>query len=151
MKNVLVPALLLALMSGQASSAEPAAIAALRARFPQGIPWMVKILDAAGQSLGSLEVRITSTQASSCLGDMNPGVQVDFVRKELAPANLPIAFHGVARFRDDTVKIDLTGGTCDAYSIMEGKIEADGSSTGDVFRFGMWGSTGIGTYRATVQ
>jgi len=151
-KSMATSTLLLALMTGHASGGESTAFAALRAKFPKGIPWKVEVLDPAGHRLASLQMRITSKLAGSCLGDIGAdGVRVEFLRKDDVSPNLSLASYGVAKFTDDKVKIDLTGGICDAYSIMDGKIELDGSSTGTVFRLGMRGGDDIGTYRATIE
>ena len=151
MKNGWISGFLAAMMLGQVGGAEPSVVDVLRSKFPNGIPWSVEVLDIAGKSLGSLEMRITSVHASSCLGDIADGVRVEFIRKKSAPLKLPIASYGVAKFTDNNVKIDLTGGMCDAYLIMDGNIKADGSSTGQVYKFGMRGGNDVGTYRATVD
>jgi hypothetical protein len=57
----------------------------------------------------------------------------------------------VAKFAGNKVRIDLTGGMCDAYHFIEGEMAADGSSTGDVYAFGMRFHRDLGTYRATVR
>ncbi len=137
-------------MLGQVGGAEPSAVDVLRAKFPNGIPWNVEVSDIAGTSLGSLRMRITSIPASSCLGDMTTGVRVEFIREQSASLKLAIASYGVAKFTNNNVKIDLTGGMCDAYLIMNGNMKADGSSTGEVYKFGMRGGNDVGTYRATV-
>jgi hypothetical protein len=150
MKKSLIP-VLAALMLAQAGATEPSSVDVLRAKFPKGIPWSVEVSDTTGKSLGSLEMRITSAPASSCLGDIAAdGVRVEFIGKESASLKLPVASYGVAKFTDNKVKIDLTGGMCDAYLIMDGTIKADGSSTGQIYKFGMRGGNDVGTYRATV-
>ena len=152
MKRMLVATLMTALMLDCAGAGEPSALAALRAKFPRGIPWNVEISDPAGQTLASLKMRITSKSAASCLGDFGAdAVRVEFVRKEHVSPDLMLSTYGVAQFTGNKVEIDLTGGICDAYLIMDGKMEPDGSSTGTVFRFGMSGGHDIGTYRATVK
>jgi hypothetical protein len=152
MKKVLA-CVVLASIVACANAAEPKAFAKLRARFPTGVPWTVKVYDPAGKELASLRMRITPKAADSCLGDMAGGVRVDFDPKEakaISPT-LPIGSYGVAKFTDDAIKIDLTGGICDAYLLMAGKIDADGSSTGTVYRFSIGGGDDVGTYRATVH
>jgi hypothetical protein len=152
MKRMLVATLITALVVDCASAGEPAAIAALRAKFPRGIPWNVEISDPAGKTLASVQMRITSKSAASCLGDFGAdAVRVEFVRKEHVSPDLMLTDYGVAKFTGDKVEIDLTGGLCDAYLIMDGKMEPDGSSTGTVLRFGMSGGHDIGTYRATTK
>jgi len=152
MKHILVVTLMFAFVLDCAVAGEPTALASLRAKFPQGIPWNVEISDPSGQNLASLQFRITSESAASCLGDFGAdAVRVEFVRKEHVSPDIRLASFGVAQFTGDKVEIDLTGGICDAYLIMDGKMEADGSSTGTVFRTGMAGGHDIGTYRATVK
>lgn len=152
MKNRLTPVFLLALMVCRAGGAEPSAVDLLRAKFPKGIPWNMEVFDPTGKSIGSLQMRITSIQASSCLGEFGTdGVRVEFIQKESASLKLPITSYGVGKFTDNKVKIDLTGGLCDAYLIMDGNIAADGSSTGQIYRLGMSGGNDVGTYRATVS
>jgi hypothetical protein len=151
MKKSLIPVFLAALMLGQAVGAEPSSVDVLRAKFPKGIPWSVEVSDTTGKSLGSLEMRITSVPASSCLGDIaSDGVKVEFIRNGSDSLKLPIASYGIAKFTNNNVKIDLTGGMCDAYLIMDGTIKADGSSAGQIYKFGMRGGNDVGTYRATV-
>jgi hypothetical protein len=153
MKKALAGLVLATAVIGCANAAEPKAFASLRAKFPSGIPWTVKVYDPAGKELASLRMRITRKPADSCLGDMAGGIRVDFdpkPAKAISP-NLPIGSHGVAKLTDDGVKIDLTGGICDAYLMMAGKIDSDGSSTGTVYRLGMGGGDDVGTYRATVH
>lgn len=152
MKHMIVATLMVALVLDCAGAGEPTALATLRSKFPQGIPWNVEISDPSGQSLASLQFRITSESAASCLGDFGAdAVRVEFVRKEHVSPDLRLTSYGVAQFTGDKVEIDLTGGLCDAYLIMDGKMETDGSSTGTVFRLGMSGGHDIGTYRATVK
>lgn len=152
MKYLLVATLMTAWVLDCASAGEPPALATLRAKFPHGIPWNVEIVDLSGKNLASLQFRITSESAASCLGDFGAdAVRVEFVRKEHVAPDISLASYGVAQFTGDKVEIDLTGGICDAYLIMDGKMETDGSSTGTVFRLGMSGGHDIGTYRATVK
>jgi len=135
-----------------AHAAAPPSIGALRAKFPQGIPWHVEFADSAGKSLGSIDMRITTARGDSCLGDMGPdGVRVEYVRiNDLSPT-LSVTSHGVAKFSGDQVKVDLTGGRCDAYLLMTGALAPNGSSSGDVYTFGMRGGHDIATYKATVE
>jgi len=131
---------------------EHSPIESLRAKFPQGVPWHVEFSDSAGKSLGAIDMRITSQRGDSCLGDMNPdGVRVEFERKENLSPTLGTTAYGVAKFTDNKVRIDLTGGMCDAYLLIEGEIAADGSSKGDVVAFGMRSGHDVATYRATVR
>lgn len=143
---------LAALIACGTHAAEPSSIDALRAKFPHGIPWRVEFVDAAGKSLGAIDMRITSTRGDSCLGDMNAdGVRIEFVRKDKLSPTLSTTSHGVAKFAGNKIRIDLTGGLCDAYLLMNGEMAADGSSTGDVSTFGMGGGHAIATYRAAVE
>lgn len=148
----LLAASIAALIVSATQAAERSTIDALRTRFPNGIPWHVEFVDAAGKSLGAIDMRITSERGDSCLGDMNQdGVRVEFVRKDRLSPTLSTTSHGVAKFTGNNVKVDLTGGLCDAYLLMNGEIAANGSSTGDVSTFGMRGGHEIATYRATVE
>jgi hypothetical protein len=151
-RRMRIAAALATLAACAARAGEPSPIDSLRVKFPQGIPWHVEFADSAGKSLGAIDMRITSAPGDSCLGGMSPdGVRVEFVRKDnLSPA-LSTTSHGVAKFTGANVKLDLTGGLCDAYLLMEGKIDASGSSTGDVSTFGMRGGRGVATYRASVE
>jgi hypothetical protein len=123
----------------------------LRAKYPHGIPWKVEFVGADGKSLGTIAMLITSEPGASCLGGMKDGVRVTFSHKESLPSTLHVADYGVALFTGDKIKIDLTGGICDAYLLMSGSIAADGSSSGDVYTFGMRGGHDVATYRATVE
>lgn len=153
MKKALTSVVLAAAIIGSANAAEPKAFAHLRAKYPSGIPWTVKVIDPAGKELASLRMRITRKPAQSCLGDMADGVRVDFDPKKaraISP-NLPIGAYGIARITDEGIKIDLTGGICDAYLMMGGKLDPDGSSSGTVYRLSMGGGDDVGTYHATVR
>ena len=153
MRKTLACLVLAIALIGCANAAEPPAFAKLRAKFPNGIPWTVSVYDPAGKELASLRMRITRTPANSCLGDMAGGLRVEFDPKKakaISP-NLPIGSYGVAKLTDDAIKIDLTGGICDAYLMMAGKIEPDGSSKGTVYRFSIGGGEDVGTYGATVN
>jgi hypothetical protein len=46
---------------------------------------------------------------------------------------------------------DLTGSLCDAYLLMSEPVAADGSSSGDIYAFGMRGGHDLAKYRATVK
>ncbi len=143
--------LLVALAVGCAIAGDRSPIESLRARFPHGIPWRVEILGVDGKNLGALEMLITSDRAASCLGDMNDGVRVNFTRKETLSPTISVASYGVAKFTGDKIKIDLTGGICDAYLLMSGDVSANGSSTGEIYTFGMRGGHDVATYHATVK
>jgi hypothetical protein len=134
-----------------ATASEPSPFDALRARFPHGIPWQLEITDSSGQPAGTLEMRITREQAHSCLGGMDDGVRVEFTRKQGLPPALSVEAYGVAKVSGDKIKIDLTGGMCDAYLILDGTLAADGSSSGDIHTFGMRGGHDVATYRAKVK
>lgn len=143
--------LLAAFVAGLAGAAEPSTLNSLRAKFPHGIPWNVEILDPDGKSRGTLDMLITSDEASSCLGEMTDGVRVKFDRKNTVSPPLSIGSYGVATFDGGKIKIDLTGGVCDAYLVMSGAIASDGSSSGDIYTLNMGGGHAVGTYRATVK
>ena len=131
---------------------EHAPIDALRSKFPQGIPWHVEFSDSSGKSLGTIDMQITSQRGDSCLGDMNPdGVRVEFVRTDNLSPTLRTTSYGVAKFTGNKVRIDLTGGMCDAYLLIEGDIESDGSSKGEVVAFGIRGGHDVAAYRASVR
>lgn len=143
-------AILAVSMVNLAIADDPDAVRALRAKFPDGIPWNVDVIGTDGKSRGTLVMRITSEHASSCLEDLSNGVRVDFPHKPEHPP-LAVNAYGIAKFDGDKIKIDLTGGMCDAYLLMSGTVQADGSSTGEVYTFGMRGGHDIGTYRATIR
>jgi hypothetical protein len=132
-----------------ASAAESSPLDALRAGHADGIPWNVEVVDLTGKPLGTWHMRITANDASSCLGGQK-GVRVEFARHDEVPS-LRLGSYGVAMLKDGRIKIDLTGGMCDAYLMMEGAFAADGASSGDVYRFGMRGGQNLGTYRAVVK
>lgn len=135
-----------------AHAAEPSPIEALRIKYPHGIPWHVEFVDPVGKSLGAIDMRITAERGDSCLGGMSPdGVRVDFVRKQKLSPALSVTSHGVAKFTGNKLRIDLTGGLCDAYLLMDGEVSANGASTGQVSAFGMRGGRDIATYRAAVE
>lgn len=151
-RRPLIAAWLAALIACGTQAAEPSPIEALRTKFPNGIPWRVEFADSAGKSLGAIDMRITSARGESCLGNMNPdGVRVEYVRKDKLSPTLSTTSYGVAKFTGNKVEVDLTGGLCDAYLLMNGEVAADGSSTGDVSTFGMRGGQEIARYRATVD
>jgi hypothetical protein len=146
--------LLLATMASSlawvALGAEPSTIEALRGKFPQGIPWHVEFADASGKSLGAIDMRITSEPGHSCLGGMDGAVRVDFVRKANLSSTLFTTSYGVAKLAGNSIKIDLTGGMCDAYLLMNGEVTAEGASSGDLYTFGMRGGHDEGKYKASV-
>lgn len=150
-RHMQIIAFFAALAAGMAMAAAPSPLDALRARFPHGIPWQVEILNPDGKSRGTFEMLITSEQASSCLGGMTNGVRVELARTEALSPPLPVASYGVAKFDGDKIKIDLTGGMCDAYLLMSGVVASNGSSTGDVYTLGLGGGRDVGTYHATVK
>lgn len=143
--------LIAAFATGCAIAGDRSPVESLRAKFPSGIPWRVEILNADGKALGVLEMLITSEKASSCLGEMDDGVRVNFTRKESLSPTISVASYGVAKFTGDKIKIDLTGGICDAYLLMSGEIASDGSSAGEIYTLGMRGGHNVATYRATVK
>lgn len=148
----MIAALLAALIASAIHAAQPSPIDSLRTKYPHGIPWHVEFADSTGKSLGAIDMRITSERGDSCLGDMGPdSVRVEFVRKDDLSPTLSTTSHGVAKFTGSNVKIDLTGGLCDAYLLMNGEMAANGSSTGGVSTFGMRGGHDVATYRATVK
>lgn len=134
-----------------AIAADASPFAALQAHHPEGVPWKVEISDLEGKPAGSLELRITRQTANSCLGGMDGGLRVEYTRKNALPASLPVESYGVAIVSGDKIKIDLTGGMCDAYLILEGTLAPDGSSTGTIHTFGMRGGKDVARYRAIVQ
>jgi hypothetical protein len=150
-RNSIAVFVLTVLLTGLAAAGEPSPFDALRAKFPRGIPWKVDIISLDGKTNGSLELLITSDRASSCLGGMADGVRVEFTRKDAIPPALSIASYGVATSTGDKIKIDLTGGICDAYLLMDGALASDGSATGNIYTFGMRGGHDVATYRATVK
>jgi hypothetical protein len=151
-RRPVIAAWLAALIACGTHASEPSPIDALRTKFPDGIPWRVEFVDSAGKSLGAIDMRITSARGDSCLGGMNPdGVRVEFVRKDNLSPTLSITSYGVAKFTGNKVEIDLTGGLCDAYLLMNGEVAVNGSSTGDVSRFGMSGGHEVAKYRAMVE
>ena len=149
LRSILV--LIAAFASAFAIADDSSSVQSLRAKFPDGIPWRVEVLSADGKSLGILEMLITSDQASSCLGEMSGGVRVTLTRKENLSPTVSVASYGVAKFTGDKIKIDLTGGICDAYLLMSGAIASDGSSTGAIYTLNMGGGHDVGTYHATIK
>ena len=139
------------LLATQVAAEDLSPLDVLWAKFPGGIPWKVDITGPDGKGNGSLELLITSDHASSCLGGMDDGFRVVFVRKDTLPPTMSVASYGVAKVTGDTIKIDLTGGVCDAYLLMGGTLAPDGSSTGDIYTFGMRGGHDVATYRAMVK
>jgi hypothetical protein len=141
----------LSLLWGASAAADAVPIDALRAKFPQGIPWNVAVINPDGKSRGELEILITPEHARSCMGEVGEGFLVDFIRPGVLSPPLPLASYGIARFIGNKVKIDLTGGTCDAYLVMDGVVSSDGASSGDVYTLGPGGEHNVGTYRAIIR
>lgn len=144
-------AFFLLVFTGAVVAADTAAMDALRARFPRGIPWKVEVINPDGTSRGELETLITSAHASSCMGEIGEGFRVEITRLGVFSPPLHIASYGIARFTGDKVKIDLRGGTCDAYLVMSGVLTSDGMSSGDVYTLGPAGEHDVGTYRAIIR
>jgi len=133
------------------AAADALPLDALRTKFPQGIPWNVAVISPDGKSRGELEILITAEHARSCTGEVGEGFRVDFIRPGVLSPPLPIASYGIARFIGNKVKIDLTGGTCDAYLVIDGVVSSDGASSGDVYTLGPGGEHNVGTYRAIIR
>ena len=134
-----------------AIAAEGPDLEALRSRFAAGLSWQVEFVDLEHKPMGTLPMRITTERASSCLGGMSDGVRVEFEHgRDLSP-NVHLGSYGVALLSHDKIKIDLTGGICDAYLLMQGVLAADGSSQGELYTFGMRGGHDIGTFRASIK
>jgi len=151
LSHKLFTAFLVLSVAGQVIAADALPMDALRAKFPHGIPWKVDVVNPDGKSHGELKMLITSDHARSCMGDVGDGFRVDFIRPDVLSPPLPITSYGVARFIDDKIKIDLTGGTCDAYLVMDGVVTSDGSSAGDIYTFGPGGVHDVGTYHASIK
>jgi len=135
----------------QAIAAERQELDALRSRFAAGLAWQVEFTDLEHKPMGTLPMRITAERASSCLGGMSDGVRVEFgPARDLSPS-VHLGSYGVALLTEDKIKIDLTGGICDAYLLMQGVLAADGSSHGELYTFGMRGGHDIGTFSASIK
>lgn len=142
---------LVLLFAGNVMATDIQPLDALRAEYPRGIPWTVKVITLDGKDGGELQRRITSEHASSCTGEVGNGYRVEFVRSDRLMSPLPIASYGIAKFVDDKVKIDLTGGTCDGYLMMDGTMTLNGSSAGGIYTFGPGGAHDLGTYHASIS
>jgi hypothetical protein len=123
---------------------------AMAARFPHGMPWKVELVDLHGKRLGTIDMRVTSVSAHSCMGDVADGLRVEFEQPNTLSRSLPITSYGIATFSGDQVVIDLSGGTCDAYLVMKGAVQSNGSSWGRVYTFGSSGERDVATYRASI-
>lgn len=151
-RNKLITILLGMSVAARLVAAEPSLLDTLMGKYPHGIPWHVEILDADGKAQGSLDLVITAQHASSCLGDIgNDGLRVEFTQTKALPSTLHLQSYGAAKISGDAIKIDLTGGLCDAYLLMGGPLAADGSSSGDIYTFGMRGGHDVAKYRAMVK
>jgi hypothetical protein len=117
-------------------------------RYPEGIPWQVDVIDSNGQNKGSFSLIITKRHENSCLGDISDGVRVEIPQRDAMASILSVTDYGVAKIIGSSIKIDLTGGICDGYVIMDGKLELDGSSTGEVYTLGETDRLDIGEYKA---
>jgi hypothetical protein len=149
MRRLLLPGIALSAFVALASAADTGVVGSLRTRYAHGIPWTITLFDSHGASLGELDVVITSERADSCLGSLNEGgVKVEFTREGDLSKTLHLGQYGVAQFSGEDVTIDLTAGMCDAYLLLLGSVEVDGSSNGRLSTRDLSGGRDIGTYRA---
>ena len=133
-------------------AADLAPFEALRKEHPAGVPWSVEFNDKAGQSLGRLNVLITDRPAMSCLGSIGPdAVRVTYLESFGPIKTLVQSPYGVAKISGTKVQIDLTGNMCDAYVLMRGEVQADGSATGELYTLGMGSGETLGAFHATVN
>ena len=141
---VIVPCLVLA--------ADLAPLEALRKKHPTGVPWSIEFTDKAGQSLGRLDVLITDRPAMSCLGSVGPdAVRVAYLDVVGPIKRIVRSPYGVAKISGTKLQIDLTGNMCDAYVLMRGEMQADGSATGELYTLGMRSGETLGVFHATVK
>jgi len=152
MRRLLLPGIALIAFVALTSAADTGVVGSLRTRYAHGIPWTITLIDSHGVSLGELDVVITSERADSCLGSLNDGgVKVRFTREKNLSKTLRLGPYGVAQFSGDDVTIDLTARTCDAYLLLLGSVEVDGSSKGRLSTLGLSGGRDIGTYKAVLK
>jgi hypothetical protein len=128
---------------------------AMRANFPQGIPWHIEIFDTSGSPVGVLDVLITSRHAKSCSKGFGSGYLVSYSRSpiqlDLLPGSWRLGTYGVASIDDNTISIDLTGGRCNDFVFTEGHLRSDGASNGRVFVKHRQFGNDMGTYFATLR
>lgn len=145
MFNKLFAVVLAALAAGPVPAAEAPDVPASSAE----ILWRVEFFNLNRASLGTVEMRITTERAKSCLGDADVNTRrVEFLGRDGLSSAVKLAGYGVASFDGGDVKVDLSGGVCDADLVMEGALDGDGSSMGSLYTLSLGGGHDVGTYRA---
>ncbi len=139
------------LVVGTAASAGATNWEVLLARFPNGVPWRIQVLDESNKILGNLEVVLTSQPAKSCQKDFGRGYLVSYRSHPAELGSWPIGNYGIASVSGDTISLDLSGGRCDDYVMTKGELESDGTSMGEVFALHKVFGHDLGTYRATLR
>ena len=115
------------------------------------VNWKIQLFDTDHRSAGTLYVRITIERGTSCLASFGRDallLRVD--RKIELSKNFRISETPVAKIEKGRVSMDLTGGDCDNYVLLEGTMSNDGGAVGTAKSFGISFSKPLGTFVATV-
>jgi hypothetical protein len=147
-RGVVVLAALMALCS---SHAQGPPSDSNQSPYPRPVDWKIQLFDTNHHNAGALYVHITTDRGGSCLGSFGRNavlVRVD--RKLELSRGFFVSSTPVAKFENDRVSIDLTGGDCDNYVLLEGTLSRDGGAFGTATSFGISFSKPLGTFVATV-
>jgi hypothetical protein len=152
MRHVCLAAVLLALTT--ACSAPPpvrgGSSGAAGAAVEGPEQWRITIRDSSGTDVGNLDLLVTNDVGHSCLGDFE-GRQprlARVTRNTLEATKIRLQGDSVAVWvRDKSIWIDLAS-PCDAYTLLEGVVSAEGVASGDVVAFGPGGGRTVGKFSA---
>ena len=113
--------------------------------------WKISLFDAQHHAVGTIQLHFTSQRGQSCLASFGKDALLLVIdRIDDVPPQLRIAPTAAAKIEGDTISIDLTSGTCDAYVLLEGKTSQNGGATGDINTLSLGGARNFGTFVATV-
>jgi hypothetical protein len=110
--------------------------------------WKVSIFDVDHRAAGTIVLHVTTRTGTSCLGGFEDSKLVVIDRAtDLLPA-ITISRFPVAKIDGDNFSFDLSGGICDAYVLLHGKVLTDGSAAGKVSTLSLGGGETLGTFVA---
>ena len=124
----------------------------LQATPPGEVHWLVRLYDQSHSPIGTLRLRVTSERGRSCLGGLGDrGFLIKIDRKDGLPKDFRISNTPVAFFDGKKVVVDLTGGTCDDYRLLDGNLSNDGGVLGEIRATGLGFAQVVGRFSATLQ
>jgi hypothetical protein len=110
--------------------------------------WRVSLFDSKHNSAGNIDLHVTKKEGRSCLGGYEGGYLVVIDRTANLSSQVRVSNTPVAKIEGDHFSIDLSGGICDAYVLLEGRIMDGGHAAGDIHTLGWGEAQTIGTFVA---